>query len=297
MLKNKINIKKESPYLIMGLPAVIVFVTFFILPLFFTIRYSFYNWTNFSPDITFAGFENYKKIFSDASVFQGIKNSLIYAFFTVLLQNIISLPIAVVLNTKFKGRNFFRALFFCPAVLSTLVVGYLWKYILSASDFGFVNQLLRGIGLQSVNFLGSGKLALGSIIFTQVWQWFGWSMVIYLGNLQSISEDLYEAASIDCANTLRKFWHITIPGLAPAIKINLVTGMISGLKVFDVVLAMTNGGPAHKTDTILLMMFSRFSDGNYGYASAFGIIFLVVSMLLSAVLLGLFGKWERRLGQ
>ena len=86
MLKNKINIKKESPYLIMGLPAVIVFVTFFILPLFFTIRYSFYNWTNFSPDITFAGFENYKKIFSDASVFQGIKNSLIYAFFTVLLS-------------------------------------------------------------------------------------------------------------------------------------------------------------------------------------------------------------------
>ncbi len=297
MLKKKINIKKESPYLIMGLPAVIVFVTFFILPLFFTIRYSFYNWTNFSPDITFAGLENYKKIFSDASVLQGIKNSLVYAFFTVLFQNIISLPIAVVLNTKFKGRNFFRALFFCPAVLSTLVVGYLWKYILSASDFGFVNQLLRGIGLQSVNFLGNGRLALGSIIFTQVWQWFGWSMVIYLGNLQSISEDLYEAASIDGANTLRKFWHITIPGLAPAIKINLVTGMISGLKVFDVVLAMTNGGPAHKTDTILLMMFSKFSDGNYGYASAFGIIFLIVSMLLSAVLLGLFGKWERRLGQ
>ena len=108
---------------------------------------------------------------------------------------------------------------------------------------------------------------------------------------------MYKRQSIDGANTLRKFWHITIPGLAPAIKINLVTGMISGLKVFDVVLAMTNGGPAHKTDTILLMMFSRFSDGNYGYASAFGIIFLVVSMLLSAVLLGLFGKWERRLGQ
>ena len=297
MLKNKIKIKKESPYFIMGLPAVVVFVTFFILPLIFTIRYSFYNWTNFSPDITFSGLDNYRKIFSDPSIFQGIKNSLIYAFFTVLLQNVISLPVAVVLNTKLKGRNFFRALYFCPAVLSTLVVGYLWKYILSASDFGFVNQILRGLGLQSVNFLGSGSLALGSIIFTQVWQWFGWSMVIYLGNLQSISEDLYEAASIDGASTLRKFWHITIPGLAPAIKINLVTGMISGLKVFDVVLAMTNGGPAHKTDTILLMMFAKFSDGNYGYASAFGIIFLIVSMLLSAVLLGIFGKWERRLGQ
>ena len=122
-------------------------------------------------------------------------------------------------------------------------------------------------------------------------------MVIYLGNLQSIGDDLYEAASIDGATTLRKFWHITIPGLAPAIKTNLVTGIISGLKVFDVILSMTNGGPAHKTDTILSLMFAKFSEGNYGYASSFGIMFLIVSMILSGILLGLFGKWERRLGQ
>ena len=293
------NLKKRSeiPYVLMALPAVAVFITFFILPLVFTIRYSFYNWTNFSPDVFFVGLKNYKKLFSDITIIGGIKNSLTYAFFTVLLQNLISLPVAVVLNTKFKGKNFFRATFFCPAVLSTLVVGYLWKYILSASDFGFVNQILNQLGVGTVNFLGNGKLALVSIIFTQVWQWFGWSMVIYLGNLQSISDDLYEAALIDGASTLRKFWHITIPGLAPAIKINLVTGIISGLKVFDVVLSMTNGGPAHKTDTILSLMFAKFSEGNYGYASSFGIMFLIVSMVLSAVLLGLFGKWERRLGQ
>ena len=293
------NLKKRSeiPYVLMALPAVAVFITFFILPLVFTIRYSFYNWTNFSTDVFFVGLKNYKKLFSDITIIGGIKNSLTYAFFTVLLQNLISLPVAVVLNTKFKGKNFFRATFFCPAVLSTLVVGYLWKYILSASDFGFVNQILNQLGVGTVNFLGNGKLALVSIIFTQVWQWFGWSMVIYLGNLQSISDDLYEAASIDGASTLRKFWHITIPGLAPAIKINLVTGIISGLKVFDVVLSMTNGGPAHKTDTILSLMFAKFSEGNYGYASSFGIMFLIVSMVLSAVLLGLFGKWERRLGQ
>lgn len=281
----------------MAVPAVAVFVTFFIVPLIFTIKYSFYNWTNFSPDITWSGLENYRKLFSDTMIFGGIKNSLIYAFFTVILQNLISLPVAVVLNTKFKGRNFFRATFFCPAVLSTLVVGYLWKYILSAGDFGLVNQMLNRIGIDTVNFLGNGKLALASIIFTQVWQWFGWSMVIYLGNLQSIGDDLYEAASIDGATTLRKFWHITIPGLAPAIKTNLVTGIISGLKVFDVILSMTNGGPAHKTDTILSLMFAKFSEGNYGYASSFGIMFLIVSMILSGILLGLFGKWERRLGQ
>lgn len=296
-MKSNSKTKSEIPYILMALPAVIIFVTFFILPLIFTIRYSFYNWTNFSPDIFFVGLKNYKKLFSDVTIAGGIKNSLTYAFFTVLLQNLISLPVAVVLNSKFKGKNFFRATFFCPAVLSTLVVGYLWKYILSASEFGFVNQVLNQIGIGTVNFLGNGKLALASIIFTQVWQWFGWSMVIYLGNLQSISDDLYEAASIDGASVLRKFWHITIPGLAPAIKINLVTGIISGLKVFDVVLSMTNGGPAHKTDTILTLMFAKFSEGNYGYASSFGIMFLIVSMVLSAVLLGLFGKWERRLGQ
>ena len=296
-MRTNLRKKSEIPYVLMALPAVAVFITFFILPLVFTILYSFYNWTNFSPDVFLVGLNNYKKLFSDITIIRGIKNSLTYAFFTVLLQNLISLPVAVVLNTKFKGKNFFRATFFCPAVLSTLVVGYLWKYILSASDFGFVNQILNRLGVGTVNFLGNGKLALASIIFTQVWQWFGWSMVIYLGNLQSISDDLYEAASIDGASTLRKFWHITIPGLAPAIKINLVTGIISGLKVFDVVLSMTNGGPAHKTDTILSLMFAKFSEGNYGYASSFGIMFLIVSMALSAVLLGLFDKWERRLGQ
>ncbi|MEN8075851.1 sugar ABC transporter permease [Clostridioides difficile] len=294
-MNRKLKLKGNMPYIIMVLPAVVLFVTFFIIPLIFTGRYSFYNWTNYSPNIPFVGLDNYKAIFGDKTIFVGIKNSLIYAFSTVILQSFIALPVAVLLNKKFKGRNFFRALFFCPAVLSTLVVGYLWKYLLSASDYGFVNQVLVNLGFEKVNFMGNGKIALIVIILTQVWQWFGWSMVIYLGNLQSISDDLYEAASIDGAGTLKQFWHITIPGLAPAIKINLINGTIAGLKVFDIVVSMTGGGPAHKTDTILTLMFSKFSEGNYGYASAFGIVFLIVSMVVACIMLGLFGKWERRL--
>lgn len=295
-MTNKVKIKSTLPYVLMVLPALIIFFIFFILPLIFTAKYSFYNWTNFSPDITFNCLENYKKLLSDTTVISGIKNSLIYTFSTVVLQSLIALPVSVVLNTKFKGRNFYRAIFFCPAVLSTLVVGYLWKFLLSASDYGFVNQVMNEIGVGTVNFLGNSKIALTTIILTQVWQWFGWAMVIYLGNLQSISDDLYEAASIDGAGTLKSFWHITIPGLAPAIKINLVTGMISGLKVFDIVVAMTNGGPAHKTETILTLMFGKFSEGNYGYASSFGVAFLIISMILACILLGIFRKWERRLG-
>lgn len=295
-MNKKQAFKANLAYVLMALPAIILFVVFFIVPLLYTARNSFFNWTNYSPDIKFNGLENYRAIFGDKTIFTGIKNSLIYAFATVILQSVIALPVAVLLNKKFPGRNFFRAVFFCPAVLSMLVVGYLWKYLLSASDYGFVNQVLVGLGFEKVNFLGNGSIALAVIIFTQVWQWFGWSMVIYLGNLQSISDDLYEAASIDGAGSLKQFWHITIPGLAPAIKINLINGTIAGLKVFDIVISMTGGGPAHKTDTIMTLMFSKFAEGNYGAASAFGIVFLAVSMVIAALLLGLFGKWERKLG-
>lgn len=291
------QVKENIPYIIMVIPALAIFLLFFILPLLFTARYSFYYWTNYSPDITFLGFENYKRLFADGQLIKGISNTLKYSIINVLLQNMIALPVSVLLNTKLRGRNIYRTIFFCPAVLSTLVVGYLWKFLLSASEYGFVNQIINKLGFETINFLGNGKLALTMIIIIAVWQWFGWAMVIYLGNLQSISNDLYEAASVDGAGTLRRFWHITIPGLSPAIKINIVTGMISGLKVFDIVIATTNGGPAHQTETILTLMFSKFSEGNYGYASAFGIVFLIVSMLFSFILLGIFKRWEVRLDE
>ncbi|MGF7011043.1 raffinose/stachyose/melibiose transport system permease protein [Lachnospiraceae bacterium PF1-22] len=294
-MSKKYKIYNAMPYVVMVLPALIIFALFFIVPLIYTAKYSFYNWTNFSPELTFSGLTNYKKIFEDKILLVGIKNTLTYAITNVLLQSLIALPISVILNSKLKGRNQYRAIFFAPAVLSTLVVGYLWKYLLSSSDYGFINQVLVGAGFDKVNFFGDGKTALWMIILVEVWQWFGWAMVIYIGSLQSISEELYEAASVDGAGTMQKFWHITIPGLAPAIKINLVTGMISGLKVFDIVLSTTSGGPAHQTETILTLMFSKFSDGNYGYASAFGMVFLAVSMIVAIILLGAFKKWEDRL--
>lgn len=293
MKKN--HLKREIPYALMVLPGLVIFVTFFIIPLLFTARYSFYHWTNFSPEIIFSGLENYRKLFSDGLIMKGLKNTLVFALLTVFIQSCISLPVSVLLNSKLRGRTVYRGIFFAPAVLSTLIVGYLWKYIMSASDYGLLNQMLMKLGFEKINFLGSGDIALYAIIAISVWQWFGWSMVIYIGSLQSIGEELYEAASVDGATALQKFWHITLPGLAPAIKINFVTSTISGLKIFDLVIATTNGGPAHQTETILTLMFGKFSEGNFGYASAFGIVFLLLTMIVSAVMLGLFKKWEEYL--
>jgi raffinose/stachyose/melibiose transport system permease protein len=143
--------------------------------------------------------------------------------------------------------------------------------------------------------LGDPKLALGSVILTQVWQWFGWGMVIYLGNLQSIPQELYEAADMDGCGAWSRFWRITVPQLTPALKLNLITGTIAGLKVFDIIFSMTRGGPGHTTDTILFLMFIRFSDGNYGYAAAYGVVFLIFSMILAGVLLRFFKVWEDKL--
>lgn len=296
-MSKKYRIKNNAPYVLMVIPALVIFVVFYVLPLIFTAKYSFYNWTNYSPDITFAGLDNYKKLLTDRTLMNSVKHTCTYAIATALLQTILALPVSVALNSKLKGRNFYRTVYFCPAVLSTLVVGFLWKFLLSNSDYGFANQLINKFDFDKVNFLGNGKIALTCIILIEVWQWFGWAMVIYLGNLQSISTDQYEAASVDGATGMQQFLHITIPGLAPAIKINLVTGMIAGLKVFDIVVSTTNGGPAHQTETILTLMFSKFSDGNYGYASSFGMVFLFVSMIMACVLLGLFRKWEAKLGQ
>ncbi|MEK8215447.1 carbohydrate ABC transporter permease [Paenibacillus sp. FSL L8-0463] len=283
------------PFTIMLLPLLAVYFIFYLIPLFYTAIYSFTDWNNYSNVIKFTGLNNYKMVLADNTIFIGVKNSLIYAIATVVFQNIIALPVAIILNGKLPFRNGFRALFFSPAVLSTLVVGFLWSFMLSSSDYGLINRILGSFGLASINWLGNSDIALAAIIMTQVWQWFGWAMVIYLANLQSISSDYYEAARIDGANRRQQFFSITIPNLSPAIKINLITGVITGIKVFDIVLSLTQGGPGYSTETILTLMFAKFSEGNYGYAASFGMVFLIISIILAAVLLRAFKIWEDRL--
>lgn len=279
----------------MVLPALIIFCVFFLAPVVMTFQMSLTDFNNFSSDSKFIGLGNYTQALQDPTIQRGIGNSLWYAFAVVLLNNIIALPVAVLLNRKMRGRTAFRAIFFSPAVLSILVVGYLWSFILSSNEYGLVNKGLAAVGAEPINWLGDPSNAMWSVILTQVWQWFGYAMVIYLANLQSIPDELYEAASLDGANGLRAFWHVTLPNLLPALQINFITGLISGLKVFDIVYSMTKGGPGYATETVLTLMYGKFSQGRFGYAAAFGIVFLIVTLLISTVMLRIFKKMETRL--
>ena len=280
-------------FMIFILPALVIYLIFSIAPFLYTIFYSFTDYTDMNPvNLHFVGLKNYIKVFETPLMLTAIKNSVIYAILLTGFQTVLGLPLAVILNKKLKTRNLLRAVFFFPAVFSPLIIGYLCNFIMSSSDFGLINNLLHQLGMDTVNFFTSDN-ALYSVVLTQIWQWTGWGMVIYLANLQSISPDLYEAADIDGATGIQKFFRVTLPLMCPSVKIIVVTGLIGGMKVFDIIYSMTSGGPGDATQTVMMVMMKKgISDGFYSTGSAFGVCFFVIVLLISAVVTKLMGKWS-----
>ena len=256
------------------LPAFIVYLLFSIVPFLYTFYYSFTDYTDMNPvNLSFVGLKNYIKVFNTPLMMTAIKNSVIYAIMLTSLQTILALPLAVLLDKKLKTRNLLRAVFFFPAVFSS-------------------NNLLHQLGFGTFNFFTANR-ALFSVILTQAWQWTGWAMVIYLANLQSISPDLYEAADIDGAGGIKKFFYVTLPLMCPSVKIIVVTGLIGGMKVFDIIYSMTSGGPGNATETVMTVMMKKgISDGFYSTGSAFGVCFFAIVLVISAVVTKLMGKWS-----
>lgn len=280
-------------FVIFILPALIIYLLFSIIPFLYTIYYSFTDYTDMNPiNLHFVGLKNYIKVLQTPVMLAAIKNSVIYAILLTGFQTLLGLPLAFVLNQKLKSRNLLRAVFFFPAVFSSLIIGYLWNFIMSSSDFGLINNILHQLGLGTLNFFTS-KNALYSVILTQIWQWTGWAMVIFLANLQSISPDLYEAAEIDGANGLKKFMYVTLPLMCPSVKIVIVTGLIGGMKVFDIIYSMTSGGPGDATQTVMTVMMKKgISEGFYSTGSAFGVCFFIIVLVISAIVTKLMGKWS-----
>ncbi len=285
--------KREFSFLLLMVPALLFYLIFYLYPVISTFAHSFTDWSLLQRSIHFIGLDNYKQLFQDDVVLTGIKNSIIYAVVMTIVQNALAVPLAVALDKNLRSKNVLRMVFFAPAVLSPLVVGFLWSYIMSSLDYGPLNQMLTHLGIGPINWIGEPKLALYSVILTQVWQWTGWAMVIYLANLQGISKELFEAAHIDGANGWNTFWNITLPLLVPSITINTVLSMIGGLKVFDIIFSMTSGGPGHATESIVTVLLQRaFTDSQLGYASALGVLFSMFVMVVTLLQLRLMKRWE-----
>lgn len=292
---NSRKVKEKLQYGSFVFPLLIGYFIFFIIPVIISFRDSFTNITKYNQlsGYHFVGLKNYINIFTNVKLLSGIGVSFKYAMGMLVFQNLFAIPLAVVLTRNIRSRNLLRAIFFAPATLSTLVVGYLWGFMMASTDYGVLNKILGFVGIEPVNWLGNYKLALTSILITQIWQWTGWAMVIYISNLQSIPDELYEAATVDGASGLQSFFRITLPLLQPGVAINVVVGLVSGLKVFDIIYSLTKGGPGNATQSMITNMLRiGFTEGNYGGAAAYGIIFLAIVLLLTQIVMKILDKWE-----
>ena len=277
----------------MILPAFIGFVVLYIAPTIMSFLYSTTNWSVYNPNLKFVGIDNFVKIFTDEKVVAALVHSIKYALLITVIQNALAIIIAVLLNRKSKAANFVKAITFLPAVLSIMVVGYLFQYIMTSADGGLLNMIIEFFGGESVNWLGDEKIALYSVLITQVWQWTGYSMVIYIANLKSIDGALYEAADIDGATGIQKFFRVTLPLLYPSVSFNVLMSLIGGMKMFDAVFVMTKGGPGYATETIMTTLIREgFNSGRTAYACAFAVIFFVIVFIFSQTLTHFFNKWE-----
>jgi len=275
------------------IPAALIYIYVVLVPSARGVYYSFTNWAFLVKDPKWIGVQNYVDNFRGDAGPVALR-TLGIAIAVVVLENVLGLGLALLLNGKVKGRNVLRTIIFAPMVVSALVVGYLFKYIFGPPGVGGINKLLELMSVPQVDFLGNPTWALWIIIITIVWQFTGSTMVIYLAGLQGVPVELEEAAALDGAGYWRRFWYVVRPLLAPAITINLMLGLIGGLKIFDQIFAITGGGPGNSTQTISTMIYQLFSQfGQYGSAAALAVVLAIAVGILSFIQFSVLRRQER----
>jgi len=246
------------------------------------VYFAFTDWDGLDPDLSVIGLANFTEMLDDPAAMQAIRHTLMIAVAITIIQNGFGLLLALGVNTLIKSRNVLRVFLFAPAVVTPIVTAYLWRNLLGPD--GAVNSLLNAVGLGSwqQDWLGDPQLALWSVVGVIVWQFGGYSMVIFLAGLQSVPKEIQEAAAIDGTGPIRRFWSITRPLLAPAFTINLMLSIIGGIKLFDQVYALTNGGPGHATDTISTLIYKdAFTLGEFGYSIALAVVLTIIVAIVS----------------
>ncbi|MGK5684086.1 carbohydrate ABC transporter permease [Actinoplanes sp. URMC 104] len=276
------------------LPALLLFAFVVLVPSARGVYYAFTDWDGLDPDFAVIGLRNFTDMLSDGDALSAVWHTVIIAVAITVIQNGIGLLLALGVNSMIKTRNFLRVLLFAPAVVTPIVTAYLWRNLLGPD--GAVNSLLGAVGLGSwrQDWLGDPDLALWMIVLVVVWQFAGYSMVIFLAGLQSIPREIYEAAAIDGTGAVRRFWSIVRPLLAPAITINLMLSIIGGIKLFDQVYALTGGGPGHATDTISTLIYKdAFTLGEFGYSIALAVVLTIIVAIASGAQYTVLNRNER----
>ncbi len=277
--------KFDKPAFLFIAPAFIFFTLFIIVPTVSSVYYSLTSWDGISPDIKFIGLANYKEIFTSARFGNALKNTVILTVFISIFENTIALGLALIVDNVRWSKNFFRSAFYIPVLISGIVSGFIWK-IMYNYNFGTFNAVLGNLGLDSwkQDWLGNSSLTLIMIGIVLIWKGAGYYMIIYLASLQSVSTDLIEAAQIDGASPWQRFKSITIPLISGAFTINFTLSLINGLKVFDQINVMTDGGPGFTSETLVYLLYKvGFNEGRQGFGTAVGIMLLFIIIVLNTL--------------
>ncbi|RSL33505.1 sugar ABC transporter permease [Salibacterium salarium] len=268
------------------IPGVIVYSIFFLYPTASALFYSFTNWDGISAEFNFVGLQNYEKAITGDSVFEkAVGNNMEFMLFVVVFQTIIALIFAIFLVKNSKFNYLLRALFFFPTILSSVSVAFIWAFIYDPT-LGILNQIMEliGLGFLTQNWLGNSDLAIYSLAVTQVWFHAGQMLIIFVAGLHAIPFDLYEAAKIEGANRWQTFKKVTWPLLAPSATIVIAYTTIQSFQAFDLVFALTGGGPNNATEIISTYIYEvAFRSYDFGYASAISVIFMCMIALITFI--------------
>ncbi|PDS75070.1 sugar ABC transporter permease [Rhizobium sp. L43] len=267
--------------LILLVPALAIYAVFALYPMLNVLILSFQKWNGLDANRQFVGIANYSAIFTKDPVFWvAFRNTVIWTLMSLIFPPMVGLLLALSLNQKIFGRNSLRAIFYLPVIIAPIAVATMWKWMYDPF-FGLFAQLLTSWGMQGwiKDWLGNKDIALYSVFVAYLWQTVGFSMVLFLAGLQSVSQTLVEAARIDGAGRWAVFKHVTLPALRPTITIVLVLSIISSLKAFDIVYGLTGGGPAQSTQMLALWAFTQAMQiFDFGRGAAISVVLLLITM-------------------
>lgn len=287
--------KKKTYPIWFAAGALILYTVLFVVPSIIGIGYSFTDWSAYTDKLKFVGLENFKVIFSPQENYRKIiGNTLFFTAVTTIFKNVLGLAMAVLLTKSVKALNFHRGVMFMPSVLSTLILGMIFSSILNPAE-GLLNVFLKKIGLDflALQWLTSPKYAFGTVIAVDVWRGTGYIMTILIAGILSISSEYYEAAGIDGATGWQKFYYITLPLLLPTLATTTVLNVIYGLKVFDMIYALTNGGPGKATTEVLYtIVFKKFGTGQYAVGTALSSVMFLFMLVIGFFMIRIMTKGE-----
>ena len=263
----------------LSLPAFFIYFFFFILPLLCGIGMSFTDWDGIGK-ASFIGFENFITFFHDKRAMHDIQTTIIFAIGSAVLLNLVGLIYALLMSMEFKLKNIARGIIYLPAIISPLIMGYIWYFLIQPGR-GFLHYAF--LQLNMTDFIGNWMVSYAStmtvLILINVWQFSGMTMIIYIAGLQGISSEMTESAKIDGANSVQCFFRVILPLLMPAIRIHVVTNIIGSLSVFDVIMSLTEGGPGYQTESLSIYIMRMCYGSRTGYSTAVAIILFLIILV------------------